>query len=163
MDVFVEQMVVKPQKGKDIALKALIVTAAVILSAVCVMIMYVMSLIFILGIAYAAYYLISGLDCEYEYIVTSGEIDIDKIAGKRKRTRLITADARKFTAFGKLENAGKLPDKATVVDATDGSGTAFYADFVHGKLGETRLIFSPNEKVLEAIKPFIPRMIKREF
>lgn len=163
MDVFVEQMVVKPQKGKDIALKALIVTAAVILSAVCVMIMYVMSLIFILGIAYAAYYLISGLDCEYEYIVTNGEIDIDKIAGKRKRTRLITADARKFTAFGKLENAGKLPDKATIVDATDGSGTAFYADFVHGKLGETRLIFSPNEKVLEAVKPFIPRMIKREF
>ncbi len=163
MDVFVEQMVVKPQKGKDIALKALIVTAAVILSAVCVMIMYVMSLIFILGIAYAAYYLISGLDCEYEYIVTNGEIDIDKIAGKRKRTRLITADARKFTAFGKLENAGKLSDKATIVDATDGSGTAFYADFVHGKLGETRLIFSPNEKVIEAIKPFIPRTIKREF
>lgn len=163
MDVFVEQMVVKPQKGKDYALKFLIALAAVVLSAFFVLILAIMAFIPVVGIVYAAYYLISGLDCEYEYIVTNGEIDIDKIAGKRKRTRLITADARKFTAFGKLENAGKLPDKATVVDATDGSGTAFYADFVHGKLGETRLIFSPNEKVLEAVKPFIPRMIKREF
>ncbi len=163
MDVFVEQMVVKPQKGKDIALKVLIAAAAVILSAICVLFLYIMSLIFIMGIAYAAYYLISGLDCEYEYIVTNGEIDIDKIAGKRKRTRLITADAKKFTAFGKLENAGKLASNATIVDAADGSGSAFYADFVHSKLGETRLIFSPNEKVLEAVKPFIPRTIKRDF
>ena len=163
MDVFVEQMVVKPQKGKDLALKVLITLAAVILSGIFLLFLAVMAFVPVVGIIYAAYYLISGLDCEYEYIVTNGEIDIDKIAGKRKRTRLITADARKFTAFGRLENAGKLPDKATIVDATDGSGNVFYADFVHGKLGETRLIFSPNEKVLEAVKPFIPRMIKRDF
>ena len=163
MDVFVEQMVVNPQKGKDLALKVLITLAAVILSGIFLLFLAVMAFVPVVGIIYAAYYLISGLNCEYEYIVTNGEIDIDKIAGKRKRTRLITADARKFTAFGRLENAGKLPDKATIVDATDGSGHAFYADFVHGKLGETRLIFSPNEKVLEAVKPFIPRMIKRDF
>lgn len=42
------------------------------------------------GSLYGGYILITNMSVEYEYIVTNGEMDIDKIIAKRRRKRLIT-------------------------------------------------------------------------
>lgn len=52
------------------------------------------------GAIYGAYWLISGMSIEYEYILTNGEIDVDKIIAQRKRKRLVTVSAKTFEAFG---------------------------------------------------------------
>ena len=105
MDVFVEQLVKKPANGKTLALKILIIFGVIIVSAFCLyltLLGIILALLLIFAAIYGGYYLITGLNAEYEYIITNGEIDIDKIIAQRKRKRLITAKHSKFEAFGKL-------------------------------------------------------------
>lgn len=165
MDVFVEQIVKKEVSGKDWALRILIGIGMGVLSAVSLFVLLfvfpLLGLLLLFLVIWGGYYLITGTDCEYEYIVTNGEIDIDKIIAKRKRVRLITAKASSFEAFGEYKDAPDAADGATTVSAvgTDG-GSPYYADFKHPSAGNVRLIFSPSEKVIEAITPFFPRQLR---
>lgn len=168
MDVFVEQLVKKPADGKTLALKVLIAFGVILVSLFCLYLMLigiVIALLLILAAIYGGFYLISGLNAEYEYIVTNGEIDIDKIIAKRKRKRLITAKPSKFEAFGKLADAEAVSG-ITVVEAngiTDEEAEDYYIDFTHDSFGKVRLIFTPTERTLEAVKPFLPRPVRAEY
>lgn len=168
MDIFVEQLVKKPANSKTLALKILIAFGVIVVSAFClylVLIGIIMALLLVFAAIYGGFYLISGLNAEYEYIVTNGEIDIDKIIAQRKRKRLITAKPSKFEAFGKLADA---PDVSgiTVVEANgipDEDAEDYYIDFTHDSFGKVRLIFTPTERTIEAITPFLPRPVKVEY
>ncbi len=171
MDIFVEQIVKKAQNGKDTAKKVLIVVSMCLLAAILAFVMMFIpafsgiALLLLFGVMYGGYYLITGVDVEYEYIVTNGEIDIDKIIAKRKRSRLITGKVSSFEAFGKYENAPDIDSSVTIVNAvgTSLSGEEteeWYADFTHASAGKVRLIISAEEKVVEAIRPFLPRQLK---
>lgn len=169
MDIFVEQIVKKEASGKDWALRTII---GIGMGALCAVSLFVflfisplLGLMLFFGVIWGGYTLMINTDCEYEYIVTNGEIDIDKIIAKRKRLRLITAKASAFEAFGEYDNAPAVGEGVTTVSAVgaslseDGS-KVYYADFKHPSAGDVRIIFSPNEKVVEAITPFLPRQIK---
>ncbi len=171
MDIFVEQIVKKEVTGKDWAKRVFIGIGMGVVAAVCVFVFLFilpipgLALLLLAGIFYGGYRLLTNSDCEYEYIVTNGEIDIDKIIAKRNRVRLITAKASAFEAFGEYKDAPKLESGVTVVSAVGESEsgaetTAYYADFKHATAGNVRLVFTPEEKVLEAIKPFLPRQLK---
>lgn len=168
MDVFVEQLVKKPADGKTLALKILIAFGVILVSLFCLYLMLigiVLALLLIFAAIYGGFYLISGLNAEYEYIVTNGEIDIDKIIAKRKRKRLITAKPSKFEAFGKLADAAPVSG-ITVVEANgiaDEEAEDYYIDFTHDSFGKVRLIFTPTERTLEAVTPFLPRPVKVEY
>lgn len=168
MDVFVEQIVKKPADGKSTALKILIAFGVIIVSIFCLYLMLigiVAALLLVFAAIYGGFYLISGQNAEYEYIVTNGEIDIDKIIAKRKRKRLITAKPSKFEAFGKLADAEDVSG-ITVVEAngiTNEEAEDYYIDFTHDSFGKVRLIFTPTERTLEAIKPFLPRPVRVEY
>ncbi|MCM1022865.1 MAG: hypothetical protein NC395_02255 [Prevotella sp.] len=174
MDVFVEQIVKKSASGKDTALKLLIGIGIGVLSAVCVFVFLFiipfpgMGLLLVAGIFYGGYYLLTGLDCEYEYIVTNGEIDVDKIIAKRKRVRLVTAKASLFEAFGEYDENSPMPaDGVTVVHAAGYSDAEdaknYYADFKHASAGNVRLIFTPEKRVVDAIVPFMPAPLRISF
>lgn len=166
MDNYKEQLV---KKGKDSSdtFKRLAVTAAGIIAAA---ILVVLSLQFIgniiVGFLLAAvvlwgtYYILNGFYTEYEYIFTNGEIDIDKIMGQRKRKRLITVEIKSSTAFGKEKTAAN--SDVTLVDVScRESDDNYYIDFRHRELGNTRLIFTPNEDMLELVEKYIPRTANR--
>ncbi|MGN0599021.1 MAG: hypothetical protein ACI4JK_03910 [Oscillospiraceae bacterium] len=168
MDVFVEQLVKKPANGKTLALKILIVLGIVIVSSFCLyltLLGIVVALLLVFAAIYGGIYLISGLNAEYEYIVTNGEIDIDKIIAQRKRKRLITAKPSKFEAFGKLADAAPVSG-ITIVEASgiaDEDAEDYYIDFTHESFGKVRLVFTPTERTIEAITPFLPRPVKVEY
>lgn len=173
MDIFVEQIVKKITNGKDMAMRILIIIGMCILTVVSLFIflftpMSVFGLLIFFGTMWGGYHLFTNIDCEYEYIVTNGEIDIDKIIARRKRIRLITARASAFEAFGEYENAPDIDDSVTVVSAvgyneSDAETKTYYADFKHPSAGNVRLIFCPEEKVIDAIVPFLPRQLKINF
>lgn len=168
MDVFVEQLVKKPADGKTLALKLLIVFGVIAVSAVCLFLALIggmIALLLIFAAIYGGFYLISGLNAEYEYIITNGEIDIDKIIAQRKRKRLITAKPQKFEAFGKLADAPEVSG-ITIVEASgisDEDAEDYYIDFTHDSIGKARLIFTPTERTIDAITPFLPRTVKVEY
>lgn len=169
MDTFIEQLVIKGSTPKDTLAKAGLVVAALVLVILFMFLPILLGLPSLSGIGlllaagscYGAYYLISGMSVEYEYIVTNGEIDVDKIIAKRRRKRMVTVKASNFQAFGLLKEAEGAPQGTTTMMAcANDPEHDYYADFDHSKFGRVRLIFSPDERTLEAMKPFLPRLLK---
>lgn len=165
-DFYSEQLVAKASGGGDTAKRVLAGTgtaAAAALVFFITIILFPINLVLVGFVFYGGYYLITSFDTEYEYIITNGDIDIDKISGKRKRKRLLSAKIEDFTAFGPLSEAPETDSKVTTVLVTDGTDEgAYYADLKHPGAGNVRLIFTPNEKTLEGVAMFLPRQLKAE-
>ena len=166
MDNFAEYMVKKRPDSRDNAKRAGIIALAVVLCAASVFLVFVTHIPFILlitcAIIYGAYFLITGTSVEYEYAVTNGEMDVDKIIARRKRVHLITVQTADFEAFGPLTDDVPDDDSRTLVLCADNTGEGeYYADLTTEDYGETRIIFTPNQAVLEAIQAALPRKLRR--
>lgn len=161
MDTFAEQLVYKYPSSKDNAKKFLIYAVAVILAFITIILTLPtwlggFGLVLAGGIAWLGYFLGTKQYIEYEYIITNGEIDIDKIVAKSKRTRLITVKVSDFTAYGPLTDDVQDDDNLTLVLASENTGVDdWYADFDNDAYGKTRLIFTPNSQFKECINPYL--------
>ncbi len=165
MDNFAEYMVKKQPDSRDNAKKAGIIALAVLLSAASVFLVFITHIPFILiitcAVIYGAYFLLTGLSVEYEYAVTNGEMDVDKIIARRKRVHLITVDVGKFDAYGALTDDIPDDENRTIVLCSDNTGDGeYYADLETEDYGATRIIFTPNDAVDEAITAALPRQLR---
>ena len=156
MDTFAEQLVTKTQNSSDSIKKIIVLAGGGVIVALLLYLTFIFPLTFILaaGAAYAIYLLFTGLNIEYEYTVTNGILDIDKIIAKRKRVNMISA------AFGEYSQAVE-PFSGTTVSAVGGTEKSHYAELTDESNGSMRLIFSPNEKILDCIRPYLPRNLKK--
>ena len=165
MDTYSEQLVTKKKNQNDSMKKLIIFLTSIILCGFLVfasLLYFEFALLAVAALAaviFGAYKLISGFNIEYEYSITNGEIDIDKIIAKRKRVHMLTAEVKSFTAFGKYESVNDS-FSGTTVKADGADEEAFFAEFKSEDYGETRLIFSPDEKFMKCIKLYLPRNIK---
>lgn len=162
MDNFSEQLVVKARTGSDNAKAFAIIAAMALVVAACIFFV-LQGLTILLAVAVGAVvggiWLLRGMGVEYEYIVTNKELDIDKIVGKRKRTRMITVDlSQAIDFFGYTEENGQFD---TTVYATNGLETDAYCLIVqHSDYGKVNIIFNPNECTKEAIAKEIPNNLR---
>lgn len=163
MDNYCEQLVEKKRTGADIA-KMVAVSAGLVLGAsVCMFGAMLFGLTFLVVIAVGllalGVWLISGMNVEYEYIVTNNELDIDKIIGRRKRKRMITVELGKAVDFGSYPSDEEA-DAETTVHATTGlEKNAHYLLVQHNDYGKVKIIFNPNEKLREAIAQEFPKAL----
>ncbi len=170
MDLFMEY-IIKRKKG----VKENILTLAIILSVpsliyLSLILMFTslapLTIFLIAGILFLAYYLISRLNVEFEYIITNNELDIDKIVAKKTRKRLITIDLRKIDIVAPATTEAhhlELSSSATNIIFAD-SGIAQNAYFINfTRDGQTyRVFLSPTEKMIEAMKMFAPGKVFEE-
>lgn len=170
MDNFAEQLVEKnetaSEKTKRILMTVLGITGTLIFAVLGVLMLGspVVSLVgFMLAAAagYGTFNVMQSSYIEYEYAFTNGELDVDKIIAKKKRKSLISVEVRTFTAFGKYTEDIDEPDNMTVVISSDNIAShEYYADFQHGVYGLTRLVFAPDEKMLDNINKFLPAKLR---
>lgn len=167
MDVFKEQIVRKLSSKNEKISKILILVAAVALAMMCFIFafgtQFAMFGILFAGLAlYGGYYLVTNLDVEYEYIFTNGELDVDKIIAQRKRKRLCSVRIGAAVEFGQVEDGSNTDGAETYVRASadDEDQTDYFIRLNHKSLGDTVLIFTPNEEMLGLIKPYVPRNIR---
>lgn len=172
-DVFIEYMVKAQSSGKVVILKILIVLAAIIVSVLAFMLSMLPALqafsfigmLLAFGAIYGAYYLITAMNIEYEYSITNGEMDVDKIVSQRKRTRLCTVKLREVEAFGKYkaeDHTNKTYEKKVFAcDSVANPDLWYCVSRVTGK-GQVFLVFNANEKMMTAIKKYIPKPILHE-
>lgn len=163
MDIFTEQLVTKRKSTKSTTLKILTIIAIVVLILIVLVFgfitqIYSICLLLALGIGFGGYYLTSLYSVEFEYIVTNGDIDFDKITNKSSRKRLLTINAKEFTAFGEYSDDMDRKNIDSFLDVCGNEEPRYYADFKHNKYNRTRIVFTPNDAVLSAIKPFIRRI-----
>lgn len=164
MDTFFEQITAVKKSGKDIAAIAGIWLLAFIICFLLVLFMgYLGSFSFLLiaGALFGAFKLSCRFNVEYEYIVTNGTMDIDKIINKSSRKRVLSFELASVSRLEKF-NQGLLssvnskeivtacnlndPEAYLMVSSTEGKGTSY-------------LIFAPDERVRGAIVKFVPKFI----
>ncbi|MBQ1516797.1 MAG: hypothetical protein IIZ46_01140 [Clostridia bacterium] len=113
---------------------------------------------------YGSYYILNGLYVEYEYTVTNSNITVDKVIGKSRRKMIMSVDIRKFNSLAKLKNAdieSKKYEKIFRASITPDGDDVFAAEMHLDKFGgDCLLLFSPNEKTLESMLPYLKNTIR---
>ena len=114
-------------------------------------------------------YVFRNTNLEYEYQFISGSLDIDVIFAKRKRKKARKFDIRAVELFAPADSEvfkpyeRKKEEKAyRVVDYSSGyPDRKKYAFIVSiGEKGVAKVVFEPNEKMVEAIRHYIPSKMR---
>jgi hypothetical protein len=167
MDVFMEKIVAKRKGLKDNMIVAGIILGAFIVIFISINIPIIaqmnMGLFLTAGLIYLAYRFITSRNIEFEYVVTNGELDIDKIISKRKRKRIFSASCKEFEILAKVKSSSFSHNVQTIKNRIDASSSldspdAYFATLSY-KGEKTVVIFEPDERMLNNFKIFIPRKI----
>lgn len=105
---------------------------------------------------------------EYEYTLTNTTLDIDKIVAQSDRTRMLSFDLKDvelMTPMSLIESREYDGSFKTVAEAcadiTDFENTyCIIADTE--KYGRVRVVFTPNEALLELMKPMLNRRFREK-
>lgn len=167
MDIFVEQIVKIKNTVPRIIAMVLIVLAAIAVAALLLMLStnkgYNLLVLGAVAVLWGTYKIIPLFFIEYEYIITNGVIDIDKITAKSSRSRIVSFDCEDILRGGKYNfNAKPVTDAdETLVFCNANDMDAYYLLVKNN--GKKRLIvFVPNEKMRDAIKECVPRIMARD-
>ncbi len=163
MDTFFEQIVSIKKSGKAIAIFVSVWLFAILLCLFLLLsgLLGPLTPILILGIGYGAWWLTAKLNVEYEYIVTNGTMDIDKIVNKSSRQRVSSFEIAKVERVEKynpsLLNNVKKENLVFACNQNDPNAYLIVASREDAKVNY--IVFSPNEKLQEAIKKSLPKFI----
>lgn len=169
-DVFIEYMVRRKNTPQVMLTKAGIIIGSILVAIFMFIISGFLGSLSFLGslVGFAALYfgylLLTAQNIEYEYAVTNGEIDVDRIMAQRKRQRLITVKCREVEAFGRYKDAEhaqkQYGNKIFACDSKE-SEELWYC-VTRGDKGSVLVVFNASEKMLNGIKPFLPRPVFHE-
>ena len=165
MDTFFEQIVSIKKSGKSIFLFFLIWMFAIL---ICLLLLLFgtsfvgpLTPIFIVAVGYGAWWLSSKFNIEYEYIVTNGTMDVDKIINKSSRKRISSFELANVERVEKY-NSHLLQNikSENIVFACDPNSPDAY--LIVASKEDTKvnyIVFTPSEKLKEAIKKSLPKFI----
>lgn len=164
-DAFMERIVVKKKSTVDILIISGVILASIIAFFAIPLIPYVSQLwvMVVAGILFGAYYLIRSRNIEFEYIVTNGDLDIDKIIARRKRKRIFSASCKNFDVVARLSsehynhNVQNIKKRIESVSSLQ-SENVYFATLSY-KNERTVVFFEPDERMLKAFKTYIPKKI----
>ena len=162
MDTFFEQII--PIRKKATAILAIVGIwfLAVIISAAAFLypILGALTALLVLGILYGAFKLTTKFNIEYEYIITNGTFDVDKIINRSSRKRMLSIELGTVSRLEKynpalLNNVAK--EKITFACNENDEAYLLVAE-KEGK-GASYLVFAPDERLKGAIVKFVPKFI----
>jgi hypothetical protein len=160
-DVFKEQMIKKAPSRKDTLIKAALIAAAFLLAAAAMLFLPTFMPIVAIAAVFGVYYAFSMLNKEFEYIFTSGELDIDCIYGKSRRKRKFSCDIKEAILMTHASNGDGdnefSASKETIDCSERGVGPDTYYLLAIYQNKRVKVIFDPNEKMLAAISPYMGR------
>lgn len=167
MDTFAEEIIKRRFGPREFGLTFLVLTGAAVITFAALYLLPIIlpslmvSFLIVAAAWYGAYYLITALSVEFEYSVTNSDVTIDTIIYHRKRKRVVSLDAKNVDEMGKVtpELRNKRFQKEIFAGDMHGELETWYMVFNHKNFGHTVLYFTPSEKVLNAIKPFLKRQV----
>ncbi|HBP37346.1 MAG TPA: hypothetical protein DD640_01120 [Clostridiales bacterium] len=166
-DTFMEKIVARRKTGQDYwKITGLMVASFLIMAAIMMFGGYFSFLVplLLVGLGYGLWFLLSGMNREYEYIVTNGDLDIDMIIARRRRKRVFSGKAKEFELMAKVSSddyrqAAKGNRKLLDCSSSIKSPNNWFIEAEYK--GERLLvIFEPDERMLKNLKRFNPSRIK---
>lgn len=167
MDMFIEK-IVKRRKSMTVMIgTSLIVSAAFVVSFFLILYLQDLSLILVVGVIYLAYFLISNRNIEFEYAVTNGDLDIDKIVNQKKRKRVFSSNCKEFEIVARVNSdkyTKEIKECKKVLDFTshakEKANDAWFI-FMRKESAPTVIIFEPNSQMIDNFFTFNPRKVFR--
>lgn len=164
-NVYLEQMVKREGTAMDWLKRIGMIVAGLLLSGVALVILGSFFAIVFVVVVWMIWILWRRLDKEYEYIYTDGHLDIDCVYHRSTRRSMVSIDCREFEIVAPAEAAEhqrlfeKKYDK--VLDAGRGGVRENTYIAICNRDGNTlKMYFEPNERILEAMKKYIPRKME---
>lgn len=163
-DVFCEVLVKSKKSSKEKGMSVLLIMLGILASAAILLFlpaMFILIVLIVLGVVYGLRYQSS----EYEYIFTSGAFDIDRIVGGMKRKKMMSLNFETLEVLapeGSQELSGYSNPSYKVYNYSANDPNMKNYVFV-GSTGNSliKVIFTPNEKMLDKMYGYAPRKVKR--
>ena len=173
MDNLVEQVVKRQKNSKYyinivlIILAAIMIPVSLIILALTLKQAYIIYIAFFLGLfcIYFAWLFITGLSIEYEYATLGGTFRVDKIIAKRNRKNVLKLDVKLIDDIFKYsddEMSKRKFNKVYNVGANDYSQDNYVLTFHSEAKGKCAVVFSPKEKTLNGIRPYLKHEVARK-
>lgn len=169
MDIFVEQLVKKKKSvGQILAIIGIIFAAVLVLALTVLLIGMVRAFaaFIIVGVFYGAWYLLTAQNIEYEYCVTNGDIDIDRIVAQRKRHRIVSVSGHKIESAGRYvpeKWAGRPMDRTVIAAPSEHEDNLYYFTYHSKKRGHTLVVFQPDDRVKDSFYEGLPKLVQLDF
>lgn len=171
-DIFIEQLVNKKRTMKDriifIAVILMVILIPVTFAALALkqVIMgyffWIAFFMFCFGVWFI-WFVRSHQNVEFEYQVVQDILVVSKIIAKRKRKEIMKLDVRTIDKLEKGDDPEiRKMNFVRVYDAAEQSSddkNTTYAVYQHAALGKCALLFNPNERVLNGMKPYLKKEI----
>ena len=167
-DIFVEQIIQRKHSGTDYLMYVGLSLAFLVICFLGLFVIPMFGFLVIIAAGYGMYWLVTSRNLEFEYSVTNGDLTIDRIVNRQRRKRMISFDVKDAEAMGKykaVDHQSKHYDKKFFASLKpDGSDEgAWYITVRSAKYGGLCLVvFSPEERVIDSIRPFLPRQLAFE-
>lgn len=168
---FMEKIIKRQKNGMDYLIIAGAVVAVIIVTFASLALIPQFAIFLIAGSIWGAWWLITGMNKEYEYSVTENYIDIDCIIAQRKRTRVFSGDAKEFEICARtntdlyrdaMRGNRKILNFAPTEDVNK---NYFIITKNNAKKAKTKgetvmVIFEPDERMIPSIRKYNPSKIK---
>ncbi|QDW73741.1 hypothetical protein FND36_06650 [Lachnospiraceae bacterium KGMB03038] len=160
-DYYTEQLIKKQTTMKDICIKALLVSLAIV--SVLVIFLFPLGIIVPVAVIAGVVFLFRRLDVEYEYLYVNGDLDIDKIMHKAKRKRIFSMNVNDLEVLAPADSGDlRQYQRAKTYDYTSGSGQGRIYALVVTERGQTKkILFEPNDTIIEGFYLLAPRKVVR--
>ncbi len=169
----VEQVVHKEKDVKYRLNTFLIILAAVGIPGFFILLSFITGLHYLIVVAffallfciYGLWFFISSLNVDYEYSCLGSVLRFDKIIAKRRRRPIVRFDIKSVTDFFSYDDKEMGKRKIAKVfraSAKEFSKENYVLVFRHDARGECAVIFTPNETMLNAIKPYFTPELKKK-
>ena len=165
-DMYSEKLVRRSPSGKIIALKLAIACVTMLLGYIVFFIFCSsMSLIGFMPAAVAAIIFLGWkaftfFNVEYEYTVTNGSIDVDKIVARKSRKQLVSVSAKNIEILAPYtkEYMPKYEEGTftATIDARSSEKSEGWFVVGQSKTGRVRILFEPSERMLYIFERNIP-------
>lgn len=102
---------------------------------------------------------------EFDYSVTGNRLYIDKVIDKKARKKLMNIEIGNIEDLGVIDG-DNIPDDryARTKDCSDGKlEGSFYCVYRESGKGKCLLIFSPNEKIINGMRPHMTRELVMKY
>ena len=164
--MFVEQIIVRKKTAKQTMMAIFIMALASLLIVMSVFLLRMFGFLVAAALGYGMWWLLSEMNIEYEYCITNGDIDIDKIIARRKRERVVSVSIQKLETAGRYEPEKWVErgvDRVVLAAPSEHEEGLYCFSYRTKKRGHTLVIFQPNERMLEAFEKSLPRLIQKDF
>ena len=176
MDIYSETLIKKKLTAKEKTLVKLLFALILISSFVFILVIPFFSgyigLPFLIYLSPAAFGVmlflvwrkLKSMQLEYEYIITNDILDFDVIVQEKKRSRLISLDIKtieEIASFKKGTIREESFNSIFHVERKEDSCENFYLIVSHPTHKRTLIVFTPDERMLDALKKtLIPRLAR---